>query len=73
MDIDVSQTAIGRLKELKKREVFISVREMTEEEQEKMRRSLDETDVEAALRNRVNTPTEEGVEDGVNDGEMNAV
>jgi len=38
MDIDMSQTAVGRLKELKKREAFISVREMNEEEREKMRR-----------------------------------
>ena len=30
MDIDMSQTAVGRLKELKKREAFISVREMNE-------------------------------------------
>ena len=63
MDIDVSQTAIGRLKELKKREAFISVREMNEEEREQMRRSLDKIDAEAALRNRANTTMEDGVEE----------
>jgi hypothetical protein len=41
MDIDMSQTAVGRLKELKKREAFILVQEMIKEEQGKMRRSLD--------------------------------
>jgi hypothetical protein len=77
MNIDMSQTAVGRLKELKKREAFISVREMNKEEREKMRRSLDEIEAEAALRNIVDTPTEEGAEEGaehgVNDGEMDAV
>ena len=80
MDIDMSQTALGRLKELKKREAFISVREMNEEEREKMRRSLDEIEAEAAaaLENiTVDFPTEEGAEegaeDGVNFGEMDAV
>ena len=70
----------GRLKELKKREAFISVREMNEEEREKMRRSLDEIEAEAAaaLENiTVDFPTEEGAEegaeDGVNFGEMDAV
>jgi hypothetical protein len=37
---------------------------MNEEEREKMRRILDEIVAEAALRNRTNTPTEEGVEEG---------
>ena len=73
MDIDISQTAVGRLKELKKREAFISVREMNEEEREKMRRILDEIVAEAALRNRTNTPTEEGVEEGINGEEIDAV
>ena len=80
MDIDMSQTALGRLKELKKREAFISVREMNEEEREKMRRSLDEIEAEAAaaLENiTVDFPTEkgaeEGAEDGLNFGEMDAV
>ena len=80
MDIDMSQTALGRLKELKKREAFISVREMNEEEREKMRRSLDEIEAEAAaaLGNiMVDIPTEEGAEEGaedvVNVGEMDAV
>ena len=41
MDIDMSQTAVGRLKNLKKREAFISVREMNEEEREKMRRTIE--------------------------------
>jgi hypothetical protein len=62
---------------LKKREAFISVREMNEEEREKMRRSLDEIEAEAALRSIVDTPTDEGAEEGaehdVNDGEMDAV
>ena len=35
MDIDMSQTAVGRLKNLKMREAFISVREMNKEEREK--------------------------------------
>ena len=63
-----------------KREAFISVREMKEEEREKMRRSLDEIEAEAAaaLENiTVDFPTEEGAEegaeDGVNFGEMDAV
>ncbi len=80
MDIDMSQTAVGRLKELKKREAFISVREMNEEEREKMRRSLDEIEAEAAaaLGNIiVDIPMEEGAEegseDGLNVGEMDAV
>ena len=80
MDIDMSQTALGRLKELKKREAFISVREMNEEEREKMRRSLDEIEAKAAaaLENiTADFPTEEGAEegaeDGVNFGEMDAV
>jgi hypothetical protein len=77
MDIDISQTAVRRLKELKKREAFISVREMNEEEREKMRRSLDEIEAEAALRSIADTPTDEGAEEGaehgVNDGEMDAV
>ncbi len=64
MDIDMSQTTVGRLKELKKREAFISVREMNEEELEKMRRSLDEIEAEAALRNIADTPTAEGAEEG---------
>ncbi len=59
------------------REAFISVREMNEEEREKMRRSLYEIEAEAALRNIVDTPTEEGAEEGaehgVNDGETDAV
>jgi hypothetical protein len=77
MGIDMSHTAVGRLKELRKREAFISVREMNEEERGKMRRSLDEIEAEAALRSIVDTPTEEGAEEGaehgVNDGEMDAV
>jgi hypothetical protein len=77
MDIDMSQTALGRLKELKKREAFISVREMNEEEREKMRRSLDEIEAEAALGNIVDSLTEDGAEEGaehsVNVGEMDAV
>jgi hypothetical protein len=77
MDLDMSQTAVGRLKELKKREAFISVREMNEEEREKMRRSLDEIEAEAALRSIVDTPSDEGAEEGaehgVNDREMDAV
>ena len=77
MNIDMSQTAVGRLKELKKREAFISVREMNEEEREKMRRSLDEIEAEAALGNIVDSLTEDGAEEGaehsVNVGEMDAV
>ena len=77
MDIDMSQTALGRLKELKKREAFISVREMNEEEREKMRKSLDEIEAEAALGNIVDSLTEDGAEEGaehsVNVGEMDAV
>ena len=80
MDIDMSQTAVGRLKELKKREAFFSVREMNEEEREQMRRSLDEIEAEAAaaLGNiAVDIPTEEGAEEGAEDviivGEMDAV
>jgi hypothetical protein len=42
-----------------------------------MRRSLDEIEAEAALRSIVDTPTDEGAEEGaehvVNDGEMDAV
>jgi len=72
----MSQTALGRLKELKKREAFISVREMNEEEWEKMRRSLDEIEAEAALGNIVDTLMEDGAEEGaehsVNVGEMDA-
>jgi hypothetical protein len=77
MGIDMSQTAVGRLKELKKREAFISVREMNGEEREKMRRSLDEIEAEAALGNIVDSLTEDGAEEGaehsVNVGEMDAV
>ena len=77
MDIDMSQTAVGRLKNLKMREAFISVREMNEEEREKMRRTLDEIEAEAALGNILDTLTEEGAEEGaehgVNDGEIGTV
>ncbi len=73
MDIDISQTAIGWFKELKKREAFISVRDMNEEEQEKIRRSLDEIDAAAALGNGANTLMKEGAEEGINNGEMGTV
>jgi hypothetical protein len=63
-DIDMSQTAVGRLKELKKREAFFL---------EKI-----EAEAAAALGNiMVDIPTEEGAEEGaedvVNVGEMDAV
>jgi hypothetical protein len=48
MEIDMSQTAIGRLKELKKREAFIAVKDMSQEERNKIRKCLDKIDDAAA-------------------------
>ena len=57
MDIDMSQTVVGRLKKLKMREAFISVREMNEEEREKIRRSLDKIEAEATEKKRASKVT----------------